>query len=323
MTTNVCCKAILGLMVFLACLGSKGLATPHDDKDLVLLPPVESEVDVNMDLARIGWYLFRDKNLSSNKNISCESCHDLQTNGATTSALAQGVNGYGTRNVPTIFNVSLNYRYLWDASKNSLMKQIDGPLTSSTGMDSNWLSVQKYVKSEPRYQSLFAQANGLDINIENIKLAIVEFLNGLQTPGAPFDYYLQGQTQAIDEKATRGWQVFKEVGCMLCHQGRNVGGSMVQQFDYFKEVDSDTGSYLRTTDGLDQYYFRVTSLRNVTQTAPYFHNGRINTLKEAVQIMAESELGMKLSEQDAEDIEAFLHTLTAARPPILEVFENE
>lgn len=319
--------AILCLMAFFVSLG--GHTAPHYDQhddhsgEHMLIPPIEGDPKIDVGLARIGWHLFRDKNLSSNGNVSCESCHDLQTNGATKDALTPGVKGTGTRNPPTIFNVSLNYRYLWDASKNSLMKQIDGPLMNPTGMDSSWPVVQDYVRSQPSYQILFKQADNLAVNTENIKLAIVEFLKAMQTPGARFDAFLQGNKHVLNEKERRGWEVFQEVGCALCHQGKNIGGAMVQHFDYFKEVDSDTGSFLRTEDGMDQYYFRVTSLRNVTQTAPYFHNGRINTLEEAIQIMAESELGMRLSDRDAADIEAFLHTLTAPRPSILEVFENE
>ncbi|CAH6798526.1 Cytochrome B6 [Vibrio chagasii] len=314
---------VLCLIISLGFWASFTGAHDHNDVKRSLIPPIKKEPNVDIAMARIGWHLFRDPNLSSNGMVSCESCHNLQTNGATESALAEGVKGKGTRNPPTIFNVSLNYRFLWDASKNSLIKQIDGPLTSPTGMDSNWPAVQAYVRSDPGYQALFRQADNLQIETYNIKLAIVEFLHGLQTPSAPFDKYLQGDTGAIDERAEQGWLVFQEVGCVQCHQGKNVGGSMVQQFDYFKEAGADKGRFLRTEDGIDEYFFRVTSLRNVTKTAPYFHNGRTESLQAAIQIMAESELGKRLSHRQTADIEAFLHTLTAPRPSILERFENE
>ncbi|HDM8160047.1 TPA: c-type cytochrome [Vibrio harveyi] len=323
METKVRIAITLSLVIFLVFWASCTGAHTHNGDRFLYIPPIEKEPNVDMALARIGWYLFRDPSLSSNGKVSCESCHNLQTYGATGNALAEGVQGKGKRNPPTIFNVSLNYRFLWDASKNSLMNQIDGPLTSPTGMDSNWLAVQAYVSSEPKYQALFRQVDNLQIETNNIKRAIVEFLKAMQTPRAPFDQYLLGDTSAIDERAAQGWRVFQEVGCVQCHQGKNIGGSMVQQFDYFKEVDSDRGAFLTTEDGIDEYFFRVPSLRNVTQTAPYFHNGRTESLRAAIQIMAESELGKRLSAHEVDDIEAFLHTLTAPRPSVLLVFENE
>ncbi|MGI9948754.1 cytochrome-c peroxidase [Vibrio hyugaensis] len=290
-----------------------------------LVKPIEGEPSVDMDLARVGWHLFRDPKLSSNGQISCETCHDLQTNGAEPSAVSTGVNGLGIRNSITVFNAALNYRFLWDGTVNSLMAQIDGPVLNPLEMDSSWNDIEQYVKSEPTYKALFKQADGREINTRNIKGAIVEFVKGLQTPGAPFDSYLLGYTHVLDEQAIRGWQTFQEVGCVQCHQGKNVGGSMIQRFTYFQtpDVDLDSGRRLRTIDGEDKFYFRVASLRNVGQTSPYFHNGKVDKLSDAIQIMSQTQLGVTMSDDKVADIEAFLNTLSAPRPSILEVFENE
>ncbi|WP_425670942.1 cytochrome-c peroxidase [Vibrio owensii] len=300
-------------------------ATHDDEVNFQLVQPIDGEPKIDMDLARVGWHLFRDPNLSSNGTISCETCHDLSTNGAEPTAVSTGVNGVGNRNSITVFNAALNYRFLWDGTANSLMAQIDGPVQNPLEMDSNWQDIEQYVKSKPSYQDLFKQADNRAITVNNIKGAIVEFVRGLQTPGAPFDSYLLGYSHTLDEQAIRGWNTFQQVGCVQCHQGKNVGGSMIQRFSYFRTQDEslDTGRHLRTTDGEDKYYFRVASLRNVGQTSPYFHNGQVDELSEAIQIMSQTQLGVTMSDDKVADIEAFLNTLTAPRPAILEVFENE
>ena len=129
----------------------------------------------------------------------------------------------------------------------------------------------------------------------------------------------------MNEQSIRGWKAFQQVGYLQCHQGRNIGGSMIQQFSYFqtREKNLDTGRHLRTSDGEDKSYFRVASLRNVGQTGPYFHNGQVDKLSDAIQIMSQVQLGVTMSDDKVADIEAFLMTLSTPRPAILEVFENE
>lgn len=298
----------------------------HDDEvNFQLVQPIEQEPVIDMDLARVGWHLFRDPNLSSSGTISCETCHNLSTNGAEPTAVSTGVNGVGNRNSITVFNAALNYRFLWDGTVNSLMAQIDDPIQNPLEMDSNWQDIEQYVQVNVSYQTLFKQADNRAINVNNIKGAIVEFVKGLQTPGAPFDAYLLGYSHTLNEQAIRGWKTFQQVGCVQCHQGRNVGGAMIQRFTYFRDPDDglDTGRHLRTVDGEDKFYFRVASLRNVGQTSPYFHNGQVEKLSDAIQIMSQTQLGVTMSDDKVADIEAFLNSLTAPRPSILEVFENE
>ncbi|MCV5332539.1 hypothetical protein OFD71_30115, partial [Escherichia coli] len=113
----------------------------------------------------------------------------------------------------------------------------------------NWQTIEQYVKESEHYQALFSRDDELPINVHNIKSAIVEFVEGLQTPGAPFDAYLLGYTHVLNEKAKRGWKTFQKAGCVQCHQGKNVGGAMIQRFAYFehKPVQKDTGRHLLTT----------------------------------------------------------------------------
>ena len=298
--------------------------TPQFDS-LLLVEPIPQYVEINRDIAKLGWVLFNDPNLSSNQAISCQSCHDLTTNGAETTRVSTGVNGIGLRNSLTVFNSSLNYRFFWDGRSNTLEDQINGPITNPLEMDSDWPQVERYVSRSAQYQQLFLSANDLTISSDNIRLALAEFMRSLQTPNSTFDLFLQGDEFALSEQEKRGWDTFQSIGCVQCHQGPNIGGNMMQKFGYFSEINTlqDTGKHLVTEEDQDKFYFRVASLRNVAQTAPYFHDGRTPTLEAAIRIMAKGQLGIAMENDTVADIEAFLRTLSAPRPAILEEFENE
>ncbi|MGL6260206.1 cytochrome-c peroxidase [Vibrio sp. WXL103] len=297
------------------------------DPSLPIQPilPVE---DIDIEKARVGWFLFRDPGLSSNNQVSCESCHNLQTNGAELIPVSLGVHGAGQRNSLTVFNVVYNYRFFWDGRVNSLEEQLDGPVHNPVEMDSTWENIFGYVSQSEKYQSLFSDA-GLEINIDTIKGAIVEFERALTTLGAPFDRYLAGDAEAINPSAQRGWQAFQSEGCIACHQGTNVGGGLVMRFGYFgqdktgSERSSDLGRFATTSKPEDRHLFRVPSLRNVGDTAPYFHDGKTQQLTDAIKIMGQSQLGKELDESTIEDIYQFLLTLSGQRPAILEEFEHE
>jgi len=293
--------------------------------DYGLVMPVPNDVEFNREIAKLGWILFKDPNLSSNQAISCESCHDLSSNGAEPTAVSTGVNGRGIRNSITVFNTGLNYRFFWDGRASSLEEQINGPLTNPVEMDSNWGDVVRYVKQSTRYRALFKSIPNFDINQDNVAFALAEFMRALQTPGSPFDQYLNGNQYAISDQVKRGWETFQTVGCVQCHQGTNVGGNMIQKFGYFTPQleTEDTGRHLVTNDGLDKFYFRVASLRNVANTPPYFHDGRTENLTDAIRIMAQGQLGITMDDNTVSDIEAFLNALSAPRPLILQEFENE
>ena len=290
-----------------------------------LVEPIAQHVEFNRDIAKLGWVLFNDPNLSSNQSISCQSCHDLSTNGAELTRVSTGVNGMGIRNSLTVFNTALNYRFFWDGRANSLEEQISGPITNPLEMDSNWQDIEYYVSQTDHYQLLFNAIDDFDINADNLRFALAEFMRSLQTPNSPFDRYLQGEKHALSTQAKRGWLTFQSVGCVQCHQGQNIGGSMIQKFGYFTATNAqeDTGRHLVTSTSQDKFYFRVASLRNVAKTPPYFHDGRSDTLNQAIRVMARGQLGITMDDSTVEDIEAFLQSLSAPRPSILKEFENE
>lgn len=292
------------------------------------ISPIPNSPEINHELAKIGWVLFKDPNLSSNRSVSCESCHSLQTNGAEVIPVSIGVNGAGMRNSLTVFNAAFNYRFFWDGRVNNLGDQIDGPVHNVDEMDSNWKHITDYVSQSETYISLFKEQS-TTINEASIKAALIEFMQGLTTPDSPFDQYLRGDHSALSDKAKRGWETFQKQGCIRCHQGTNIGGGMVMRFGYFglsktgSERSEDQGRFMFTAQPQDKHLFRVASLRNVAITAPYFHDGQTATLEEAIKIMGESQLGKTFEKQTINDIKVFLETLTGNRPQMLLEFENE
>ncbi|GAK24064.1 LOW QUALITY PROTEIN: cytochrome c551 peroxidase [Vibrio sp. JCM 19052] len=290
------------------------------------ISPIPQELEIDRDLAKIGWFLFRDPNLSSNKNVSCESCHSLQTNGAENTMVSIGVRGKGFRNSLTVFNTAFNYRFFWDGRVNNLHDQLDGPIHSVVEMDSNWQRVEEYVARSQNYNSLFSKAN-LDITTDNIKSSLVEFMKGLTTPNSPFDRYLLGDEQALTAEQVKVGRDFNPRGVFVAIVARMAAawfasGSLEME-RWVKERSNDTGRHLNTSKQEDMYLFRVASLRNVAVTAPYFHDGRTEKLEDAIKIMLESQLGRTFDQQTISDIKAFLTSLTGPRPVILEEFENE
>lgn len=289
---------------------------------------IPNEADIDVNLAKIGWALFKDPNLSSNKQISCETCHSLHSNGAENIPVSIGVNGAGMRNSLTVFNAIFNYRFFWDGRVNNLSDQIDGPVHNVLEMDSNWDLITNYVSQSNHYTNLFKKFD-LPITTHSIKSSLIEFMHGLTTPNSPFDQYLQGDSAALSDSALRGWETFQKEGCIRCHQGTNIGGGMVMRFGYFgigktgSERSDDLGRYMFTSSPQDKHLFRVASLRNVAITAPYFHDGRTDTLEEAIKIMGESQLGKTFKRETINDIKAFLESLTGDRPQMLLEFENE
>ncbi|WP_283130462.1 cytochrome-c peroxidase [Enterovibrio norvegicus] len=296
-----------------------------------LVFPIPSHFDYDLPLIRVGWTLFRDEGLSSNNSVSCNSCHNLQTNGAEITPVSVGVGGAGSRNSLTVFNAALNYRFFWDGRTNSLKKQMDGPVHAPLEMASSWAAIVEYVAANPEYETLFEDADILPISADSIQHALVAFQESLLTPHSPFDRYLNGDQYAIDSPAKKGWMAFQKLGCINCHQGQNIGGSLMQRFGYYDNEtrgapsasDLDTGRYQMTQNDADKYLFRVASLRNVADTPPYFHDGRTNNLEEAIEIMAKVQLGQSLEQSVINDISAFLHALSAPRPQVLEILERE
>ena len=288
----------------------KDLATPES-------PITKERVD-------LGRMLFFDPRLTVDSNMSCASCHQPALYGTDALPTSIGVKQrLHPRNAPTNLNSALNIIH-WRGDRESVEDQVIKALTSPiTSGQPDLKAVEDQVGRIPGYAPLFEAAfadAANPITAQNIAKAIGAYERTLVTP-SPFDAYLDGKSDALSPTARTGLQKFINTGCVMCHSGVGVGGGMYQKFgvveDYWVATGStniDKGRFDVTKDPNDLYVFRVPSLRNVAMTAPYFHDGSVPTLPEAVKVMGRVQLGITLSDADTGDIVAFLESLTGALP---------
>jgi len=279
--------------------------------------------DPHPERSALGLSLFHDPRLSRDSSVSCASCHALDRGGADGRPRSIGVGGaVGRLNAPSVFNAALNVAQFWDGRAATLAEQIEGPLHNPAEMAMDWPTLIARLSGIDEYRERFAALYPDGLTPASVTDAIVRYQLTLVTPNAPFDRYLAGDEDAIDQDAREGYERFKSYGCASCHQGANIGGNMFQRFgimdDYFADwglIDEvDLGRFNVTGRDEDRHVFKVPSLRNVALTAPYFHDGSVATLEEAVAIMARYQLGRSLSDEDVRLIVAFLNTLTGDRP---------
>jgi len=274
----------------------------------------------------LGKMLYFDKRLSKDNTQSCNTCHNVATYGVDNNAFSAGNDGgLGGRNSPTTFNAALHMSQFWDGREPTVEAQAGGPILNpiEMAMPSEKAVVEKLSKIED-YVTLFAQAfpdEKQPINYNNLKLAIGAYERKLITP-SKFDDYLAGNEMALNDDEKIGLQTFISSGCVTCHSGNLFGGKMYQKFglmggNYWELTGSeniDEGRFTITQDESDKYVFKVPSLRNVEKTYPYFHDGSVADLKQAVLIMAQLQVPMPITEQQADEIVTFLKTLTGEIP---------
>jgi len=274
----------------------------------------------------LGRALFFDPRLSASGVFSCYSCHNLTTGGDDNLETSIG-HGWqkGPRNSPTVFNSVLNEAQFWDGRADDLKAQAKGPIQAGVEMANTPENVVVTLNSMPQYVEMFGAAFEGDadpVTFDNMARAIESFEATLMTP-APFDAYLNGDEAALNEMETAGLGLFVEKGCASCHSGVNVGGHGYYPFGLVEKPGADVlpagdkGRFAVTDTVDDEYVFRASPLRNISVTAPYFHSGKVWDLSVAVQIMAESQLGEELSEDETNKIVAFLGSLEGAVPPVL------
>lgn len=293
----------------------------YDSRQLRALPAADDQPPAKVELGRA---LFHDKRLSHDDSISCASCHDLARAGVDNLPVAVGINGrQGSVNTPTVFNSRFNFRQFWDGRAASLEAQAPGPVHNPLEMASSWQEVIGKLSADRQIKQQFRQLYPDGITADNIADAIASFEKTLVTTGSRFDQYLDGNHSALSEEEIRGYQLFRDYGCISCHQGINLGGNMFQRFgivgDYFagREIKpSDLGRYNVTGLEEDRFVFKVPSLRNVALTAPYLHDGQIDKLESVVVIMGKHQLGRTLDDQDVSLITAFLKTLSGQIPQV-------
>jgi cytochrome c peroxidase len=248
----------------------------------------------------LGERLFSDPRLSRNDQRSCSSCHDIRTNGASANPRDAALNGQPLPlNTPTVFNAGLNFRLNWEGNLRSLEEGAEQILHNPAIMDSSAEEVAQRLRADPEMARQFRDAYGRQPDAGALLDALAAYERSLVTPGGRFDRWLAGDPGAITADELAGYQLFKSLGCISCHQGANVGGNLFQRHDIFHSLGSAEPQVLR-----------VPSLRNVATTAPYFHDGSAATLPEAVKAMGIAQLNRVLTDQQIAAIVAFLQTLT-------------
>lgn len=306
---------------------------------LALKAPVPADNPMSKPKIELGKALYFDVRLSKDNSVSCNTCHDVNRGGVDGLPTSKGIGGqFGDRNSPTVFNAAFLSVQFWDGRAATLEDQAKGPLTNpiEMGMESHDAVIAK-VKSIPGYVKAFERVFGKKdpVTIDNLAKAIAAYERTLITPNSPFDRYVKGNKQALSPEALEGMTLFQTVGCVACHQGQAfagpslpVGQGFYMRFpnfpgsDYDKkyEFSKDLGRYKVTKNESDKNMFRVPTLRNVELTAPYFHNGKVATLDEAVRVMAKTQLNKDLSEADVKKLVAFLKSLTGqiptTKPPV-------
>ncbi|MER0170574.1 MAG: cytochrome-c peroxidase [Nitrosomonas sp.] len=270
----------------------------------------------NATLIALGKKLYLDPKLSVNDTISCNSCHQLNNFGVDSQPTSPGHEGKrGGRNSPTTFNAALHIAQFWDGRAKDVEEQALGPILNpiEMGMPSEAAVVDKLKKID-EYKAMFAEAFKDEkdpIQYKNIGKAIGAFERTLITPSR-FDDFLKGDENALNDAEKRGLQKFVHMGCANCHNGVAIGGNSYKKIGLVEEYKtSDEGRFAVTGLETDKKVFKVPSLRNITKTGPYFHDGSVKTLDEAIEEMAEHQLGRKVGPGFIEDVKAFLGALTA------------
>jgi cytochrome c peroxidase len=291
-----------------------GLFTPLPE----MVPTAENPLtDERIQLGRM---LFFDARLSRNRDVSCNSCHSLSDFGVDGRPVSTGDEGQqGRRNAPSVFNSAAHTAQFWDGRAPDVEEQAKGPVLNPVEMAmSSPEEVEKVLRGIPGYRSAFRAAfpgEAEPVSFDNMAKAIAAFERVLMTPSR-WDLFLQGDTTAISSSEHVGFMSFQHAGCSQCHNGPTIGGTSFQQLGRAKAWPdtSDRGRVEVTGNQQDDMVFKVPSLRNVERTSPYFHDGSVKTLDEAVRKMGEYQLGRQLSEQEVGSIITWLDTLTGELP---------
>ncbi len=277
------------------------------------------------DKIQLGKMLYFEPRLSKSALVSCNFCHNVGMGGDDFQETATG-HGWqrGPRNSPTVLNAVFNMAQFWDGRAKDLKEQAKGPVQASVEMSNTPEGAVKTLNSMPEYKELFKKAFPGEkdpVTFDNMAAAIEVFEATLITPDSRFDKFLRGDAGALNEQELKGLSLFMDKGCSDCHGGLNMGGE-----DYFafgveerpsvEIIAGDKGRFKVTESVEDEYVFKAPSLRNIELTPPYFHSGKVWSLKDAIKVMGTAQLGSELNAQEVDAIYAFLKTTTGVQPKV-------
>lgn len=301
----------------------------EDAKNLFQVLPAEAgsaENEVTPAKVQLGKTLYFDTRMSKNNTQSCNSCHNLSTYGVDNKPTSAGDLGKnGNRNSPTVLNAALHGSQFWDGRAKNVEEQAGMPVLNPVEMNMpSEKAVEQRFVSIKGYQKLFSDAYPNEknaVSYSNIRKAIAAFERTLLTP-TRFDKYLAGDATALNADEKKGLRVFIETGCATCHNGAVKGGNMMQKFPVYGDTyvqatnstHDDLGKFEHTKDEMDKHMFKVPSLNNISKTYPYFHDGSVAKLEDAIRIMAKLQLNKDLSQEQIASIKTFLLSLDGEVP---------
>jgi len=310
---------LLASSIAAAVLGAASLGAAQNNEPIQPIVPAR-QVDLGM--VELGKKLYFDPRLSRSGFISCNSCHNLSMGGTDNIKTSIGDKWQqGPINAPTVLNSSLNLAQFWDGRAADLKAQAGGPIANPGEMAFSHTLAIDVLESIPAYVREFRQVfNKPRIDIDQVTLAIAEFEKTLVTPNSRFDQWLLGKADALSAQELAGYKLFKESGCVACHNGPAVGGNSFQKMGIvqpYKATSPAEGRSAVTGKEIDRFSFKVPTLRNVEMTYPYFHDGAADTLTQAVDVMGRLQLGKTFTQDENARIVAFLKTLTGDQPAFM------
>jgi len=278
------------------------------------IAPIPESIPYDAAKAAGGEKLFFDPILSRDYTISCATCHDFSKGGADARNVSTGIHHQkGSMNAPTVLNSIFNFTQFWNGRAKNLTEQALGPIHNPIEMGLTPAESTLRLKGDPAYSNAFEKITGRrTITANDIAIMIAEYEKTLITPNGRFDLYLRGE-KSLSPKEMEGYQLFKTLGCISCHNGVNVGGNSYQKMGAILSIERKAKTddrYAITHRERDKNVFKVPTLRNIALTAPYFHDGSAATLREAINKMSYHNLGIKLSEKEIDSLLTFLNTLT-------------
>jgi len=318
-------KATTFTATVLALVAQPVLADAVSDSFLMMFKPLPSEApsaDNELSEAKInlGRMLYYENRLSKGEKLSCNSCHMLDKYGQDNLPFSPGHEGkLGGRSSPSTYNAAIHIAQFWDGRAPSVEEQAKGPVLNpgEMGMPSADFVVD-VLKSIPGYVEAFKAAfpgEADPITYNNFGKAVGAFERKLVTP-SHWDDFLKGNKEALTAEQSKGFETFAKAGCVTCHNGPAVGGMMYQKLGLVKAWPDlkDQGRFEATKVETDKFYFKVPSLRNISETGPYLHDGSVKTLEEMVSKMAEYQLGKALTPVETTSIVTFLKSLKGEIP---------
>ncbi len=325
-------KRLTTSVLTLALAGASLSAVSADWQALPEQAPAPADNPSTPAKVELGKMLYMDPRFSSTGTVSCNTCHNVMLGGEDNREVSMGVHGQmGGRSSPTVWNSAFSSVQFWDGRAASLEDQAKGPVSNPIEMGMKDVEVaMNRVRQIPGYKAHFEKAFGPDsLSVENAAKAVAAYERTLITPNSAYDRYVKGDKKAMSEQQVRGMNTFASTGCTSCHSGAAFNGPTLPQgtgffmkfptfgdSDYVKKYDltKDLGRFDVTKNEADKHLFKVPTLRNVALTAPYFHNGAVKQLDEAVKVMAKTQLNKDLSEQEVADVVTFLTALTGEFP---------